>query len=135
MKSTIQQCIKETDPENGEIKIIWVARLTDIFSDVVKVKEINDSEEISTIIDITTLTVNTYNSESSSSSDRSNTETKRNGALGKKIHPPPQLIEGGNTLGDQSPKIRDTPSDPIPPNEQAVVERKSPKSSEEQESI
>ena len=48
MKSTIQQCIKETDPENGEIKIIWVARLTDIFSDVVKVKEIDASEEIST---------------------------------------------------------------------------------------
>ena len=59
MKSTIQRCIKETDPESWKIKIIWVSRLTNIFVEATKVKEINASDEISTISDIPTLTVNT----------------------------------------------------------------------------
>ena len=111
-----------------------MVRLTDIFRDATEVKEINVSDGISTIRDITTLTLNTDTSESSSSSDRSNPEKNRDGALDKNFHLPPQIIEGGNTLGYQIPNIRDTPSKPIPPNEQAAVERKYPNSSEEQES-
>ena len=38
-------------------------------------------------------------------------------------------------MGAQIPNIRDTPPDPIPPNEQAAEEIKPPNSSEEQESI
>ena len=67
-KSTIQRCIKEIDPENCKIKRRLVARLTDIFRDATKVREINASDNIDTISDITTLTVNTYTLESSSSS-------------------------------------------------------------------
>ena len=37
-KSTIQRCIKETDPENWKIKIRWLARLTDVFRDTTEVK-------------------------------------------------------------------------------------------------
>ena len=135
MKSIILRCIKETDPENWKIERRWVARLTDIFRDATKVKEINALDKISTISDSTTLTVNTDTSESSSSSNRSNTETKRDGALGKKIHLPPQPIEEGIALGDQSPKVRDTLLDPIPLNEQAAEERKPQNSSEYQEAI
>ena len=36
-------------------------------------------------------------------------------------------------MGAQIPNIRDTPPDPIPPNEQAAEEIKPPNSSEEQE--
>ena len=96
-----------------------MARLTYIFRDATKVKEINAQDKLSTISDITTLTLNTETSDSSSSSDLSNTETKSYEALGKNFHLPPQPIEEGNTLGDQRPKIRDTPPDLIPPNEQA----------------
>ena len=112
-----------------------MARLTDIFRDATKVKEINALDEISTIRNITTLTVNTEISESSSSSDQSNIETKRDGVQGEKIHLPPQPIQGKNTLGYQIPKIRDTPPDLIPPNEHTAVERKYSISSEYQEAI
>ena len=53
----------------------------------------------------------------------------------KKIHLPPQPIEGGISLWDQIPKIHDTPPDLIPPNDQAAEEIKYPNPSEEKESI
>ena len=53
-----------------------MAWFKDIFREDIKLKEINASDKISIIGDITTLTVNADTSESSYLSDLSNTESK-----------------------------------------------------------
>ena len=51
----------------------------------------------------------------------------------QKLPPPYTTHIGEKSLGDQIPKDRDAPLDPIPPNGQVSEERKYPKPSDEQE--
>ena len=105
MKSTIQRCIKEIDPEKRKIKRSWVTPLTYIFKYTnKKMIVINSSDKISLIADITHLSAHADTSESSSSTDQPNEAIIKERVLDINCRIPPKPMDEKKLLRNQIQK-------------------------------